>query len=83
MLSLFYDFELLLARVKDVKMQIQIYSSASADNEAKKNRAFLRMQQALIAAQELGDEKMKVLQNILDKIEVKTKQLNHDFKNLG
>lgn len=80
---MFYAFLLFLARVKDVKMQIQIYSNVSVDNETKKNRAFLRMQQALIAAQELGDEKMKVLQNILDKIEVKTKQLNHDFKNLG
>lgn len=41
------------------------------------------MQQALIAAQELGDEKMSILQTILDKIEVKTRLLDQDHKNLG
>lgn len=41
------------------------------------------MQQALIAAQELGDEKMNLLQAILDKIEIKTRLLDQDFKNLG
>lgn len=53
------------------------------DNEKKKNRAYLRMHQALIAAQELGDEKMNVVQNILDKIEMKTRLLEQDYKNLG
>lgn len=41
------------------------------------------MQQALIAAQELGDEKMSLLQSISDKIEMKTRLLDQDFKNLG
>lgn len=40
------------------------------------------MQTALIAAQELGDEKMHILQCITDKIEVKTRLLDQDFKNL-
>lgn len=41
------------------------------------------MEQALIAAQELGDEKMHILQAILDKIEIKTRLLDQDYKNLG
>lgn len=41
------------------------------------------MQQALIAAQELGDEKMGLLQAILEKIEIKTRLLDQDHKNLG
>lgn len=41
------------------------------------------MQTALIAAQELGDEKMQLVQNINDKIEVKVRLLDQDFKNLG
>lgn len=41
------------------------------------------MQQALIAAQELGDEKMSLLQAILEKIENKTRLLDQDHKNLG
>lgn len=52
------------------------------DNPAKKARSISRMQQALIAAQELGDEKMNLLQTILDKIEFKTRLLDQDFKNL-
>lgn len=42
----------------------------------------MRMQQALIAAQELGDEKMSILQSIHEKIEMKTRLLDQDFKNL-
>ncbi|KAJ8945091.1 hypothetical protein NQ318_005271 [Aromia moschata] len=40
------------------------------------------MQQALVAAQELGDEKLSLLQAILDKIEIKTRLLDQDFKKL-
>lgn len=64
-------------------MQTDVWNNISSENTGKKNRAFVRMQQALIAAQELGDEKMNVLQNILDKIEMKTRLLDQDYKNLG
>jgi inhibitor of growth protein 1 len=38
--------------------------------------------QALIAAQELGDEKLQVSQQLNDLIEMKTRQLDQDHKNL-
>lgn len=48
-----------------------------------KKRALVRIQQVLIATQEIGDEKLQVVQNIHDLIENKTRQLDVDFMNLG
>ncbi|KAF2901621.1 hypothetical protein ILUMI_04561 [Ignelater luminosus] len=71
-----------LARVREAETQTELWKSHGSDNPTKKTRAFVRMQQALIAAQELGDEKMNILQTILDKIEIKTRLLDQDHKNL-
>lgn len=71
------------ARVREAAYQTENWKRIGNDNPARKARGFARMQQALIAAQELGDEKMNLLQSILDKIEIKTRLLDQDFKNLG
>ncbi|KAI4463492.1 inhibitor of growth protein [Holotrichia oblita] len=71
-----------LARVRELENQTQIWKNAGSENSSKKTRAAMRMQQALIAAQELGDEKMSILQSIHEKIEMKTRLLDQDFKNL-
>ncbi|KRT78837.1 hypothetical protein AMK59_8298, partial [Oryctes borbonicus] len=71
-----------LARVRELENQTQIWKNAGNENSGKKTRAAMRMQQALIAAQELGDEKMSLLQSILERIEMKTRLLDQDFKNL-
>lgn len=41
-----------------------------------------RIQQSLIAAQELGDEKLQIVTQLQELIDLKTRQLDHDFKNL-
>ncbi|KAF7280275.1 inhibitor of growth protein 1 isoform X2 [Rhynchophorus ferrugineus] len=69
-----------LARVREVTNQQRNIKNCA--NSAQKDKIFKRMQQALIAAQELGDEKMSLLQSISDKIEMKTRLLDQDFKNL-
>ncbi|CAH1174145.1 unnamed protein product [Phaedon cochleariae] len=71
-----------LARVREVSTQTENLKNISKDLPSKRAKSFLRMQQALIAAQELGDEKMHLLQAILDKIEIKTRLLDQDYKNL-
>jgi len=71
-----------LAHVREAENQTEFWKSLGNESSSKKARAFIRMQQALIAAQELGDEKMSILQTILDKIEVKTRLLDQDHKNL-
>ncbi|XP_055606344.1 inhibitor of growth protein 1 [Uranotaenia lowii] len=57
-------------------------TSSSSGNPATK-RAMARMQKSLIAAQELGDEKLQVVQHLQDLIDHKTRQLDQDYKNLG
>lgn len=52
-------------------------------NTAGKSRALNRLQTVLIATQELGDEKLHLVQKVQDLIENKTRQLNLDFQNLG
>ncbi|CAH0561291.1 unnamed protein product [Brassicogethes aeneus] len=70
-----------LARVRDVASQVSSWKCLNHENP-KRTRIGARIQQALIAAQELGDEKMSLLQSILDKIEGKTRMLDLDYKNL-
>lgn len=48
-----------------------------------RRKALLRVQQALIAAQEIGDEKLQIVQQVQDLIENKSRQLDLDYRNLG
>lgn len=48
-----------------------------------KRRSLMRIQQALIAAQEIGDEKLQIVQQVQDLIENKSRQLEVDYRNLG
>jgi len=48
-----------------------------------KRRALMKVQQALIAAQEIGDEKLQIVQQVQDLIENKSRQLEVDYRNLG
>jgi len=43
----------------------------------------VKVQQALIAAQEIGDEKLQIVQQVQDLIENKSRQLEVDYRNLG
>ncbi|XP_012251929.1 inhibitor of growth protein 1 [Athalia rosae] len=45
-------------------------------------RALLKVQQALISAQEIGDEKLQIVQQVQDHIENKSRQLDLDYRNL-
>ncbi|XP_053695113.1 inhibitor of growth protein 1 homolog [Sabethes cyaneus] len=56
-------------------------STTEPSNASK--RVIARIQQGLIAAQELGDEKLQIVQQLQDLIDHKTRQLDQDFKNLG
>lgn len=69
------------AFLKDVEQQQEIIIRKDPESQVRK-RAILRIQQALIAAQEVGDEKLQIVQQINDLIENKARQLDLDFKNL-
>uniref|UniRef100_A0A182M3W2 Inhibitor of growth protein n=1 Tax=Anopheles culicifacies TaxID=139723 RepID=A0A182M3W2_9DIPT len=56
---------------------------ATTEQSQTVKRAVSRIQKSLIAAQELGDEKLQILQQLQDLIDHKTRQLDQDFMNLG
>lgn len=68
------------AFLKEVEQQ-QDSSRCDADLPTKR-RILLRVQQSLIAAQEVGDEKLQIVQTIQDLIENKARQLELDYRNL-
>lgn len=47
-----------------------------------RRRTLARAQQSLISAQEIGDEKLQIVQQIQDLIENKSRQLDLDYRNL-
>ncbi|XP_053966861.1 inhibitor of growth protein 2 [Anastrepha ludens] len=57
-------------------------NNASDANCTRRARAIARMQQSLIQAQELGDEKMQIVNLLQELIDHKTRQLDTDQKNL-
>lgn len=73
--------------LRDVDIFYEQWANCSTNelestNATKRNRAMTRIQQSLIAAQELGDEKLQIVQQLTDLIESKTRQLDQNFKNL-
>ncbi|KDR15717.1 inhibitor of growth protein 1 [Zootermopsis nevadensis] len=68
------------AFLKEVEQQQE--SSRRDSDLATKRRILLRIQQTLIAAQEVGDEKLQIVQTIQDLIENKARQLELDYRNL-
>ncbi|PNF30852.1 Inhibitor of growth protein 1, partial [Cryptotermes secundus] len=73
-------FILVTAFLKEVEQQQE--SSRRDSDLATKRRILLRIQQSLIAAQEVGDEKLQIVQTIQDLIENKARQLELDYRNL-
>lgn len=70
-----------IAYLREVDQQQELLTN---DTEVSiRRRALLRVQQALISAQEIGDEKLQIVQQIQDLIENKSRQLDLDYRNLG
>ncbi|KAI5736665.1 hypothetical protein M8J76_005931 [Diaphorina citri] len=62
--------------------EIETIASQQASSEVFRKRNLSRVQVALIAAQEIGDEKLAILQQVQDIIENKTRQLDGIFCDL-
>ncbi|XP_017845219.1 inhibitor of growth protein 2 [Drosophila busckii] len=67
--------------IRDVDHYYDLYVSqlSSADS---KSRSYARMHQSLIQAQELGDEKMQIVNHLQEIIDAKVRQLDTDQHNL-
>lgn len=73
--------------LRDVDHYYDQWSNCSTNelesaHATKRTRAMARIQQSLIAAQELGDEKLQIVTQLQELIDLKTRQLENDFKNL-
>ncbi|XP_047003067.1 inhibitor of growth protein 1 [Schistocerca americana] len=85
------DLQRLISRMRELDVTYQAYlkeveqhqeSSRSEGDSSARRRNLLRIQQSLIAAQEVGDEKLQIVQQIQDLIENKSRQLDLDYRNL-
>lgn len=77
-----------VAHLRDIDFYYEQWSDCptselEAVKATKRTRAMTRIQQSLIAAQELGDEKLQIVTQLQELIDIKTRQLDHDYKNLG
>ncbi|XP_055714247.1 inhibitor of growth protein 1 [Phlebotomus papatasi] len=91
------DVQKYLSRIREIDVQFRAHLrdadyyyeqwSNCPTNElesanAKRSRAMARIWQSFIASQELGDEKLQIVTQLQELIDQKTRQLDHDFKNL-
>ena len=52
-------------------------------DSVQKKRSLIQIQRGLIKSQEIGDEKLQLVQQIIELIENRTRQLEQDLENLG
>ncbi|XP_055677548.1 inhibitor of growth protein 1 [Lutzomyia longipalpis] len=91
------DVQKYLSRIREIDVQFRAHlrdsdyyyeqwsncpTSELESANAKRSRAMARIQQSFIASQELGDEKLQIVTQLQELIDQKTRQLEHDFKNL-
>ncbi|XP_055906615.1 inhibitor of growth protein 1 [Eupeodes corollae] len=90
------DVQRHLSRIRDIDVQYRShlrdvdyyyvqwksFTTSSENSTNRRARAMARMQQSLISAQELGDEKMQIVNQLQELIDQKTRQLDSDQKNL-
>ncbi|XP_075145429.1 uncharacterized protein LOC142220279 [Haematobia irritans] len=90
------DIQRHLSRIHDIDVQYRsllrdvdhyydlwrTLQNGGESNTIRRARSVTRMQQSLIQAQELGDEKMQIVTQLQELIDLKTRQLDTDQKNL-
>lgn len=68
--------------VRDAEAHLAVCIGPNTE-ERRRGRAALRLQAALVAAQEIGDEKLQMVQLLQDLIDNKHRGLDADKKKLG
>ena len=65
--------------------ELEIHRDAVQRNEEsnQRDRALVSLQRMLIKTQELGDEKLRLVSQIIELIETRSRQLDQDVENLG
>lgn len=68
--------------LRDAEAQLALCVNTSME-ERRRTRAAARLQSALVAAQDIGDEKLQVVQLLQDLIDNKQRALETDHKKLS
>lgn len=76
------QFPLLIECLREAEKHLAVCIGANTE-ERRRSRAALRLQTVLVAAQEIGDEKLQVVQILQDLIDNKQRSLDADHKKLG
>ncbi|KAH8351184.1 hypothetical protein KR084_009412 [Drosophila pseudotakahashii] len=88
------DVQRQLSRIRDIDVQYRILirdvdhyydlylSQQNSPDDTRRSRSIKRMHQSLIQAQELGDEKMQIVNHMQEIIDGKLRQLDTDQQNL-
>ena len=77
--------ELDMSQHQDLLTELEILITqfeAEKDDPAAQKKTLARMQLPLIASQDIGDDKIQIVQTLTDTIENKVRQLEHDSQNL-
>lgn len=70
--------------MRDIESLATQYHECITDGKMEEKCRLLRKAQSiLISAQELGDEKLQIVQQLQDLIENRTRSLDNDYKNIG
>lgn len=73
---------MLIDYIREIDQQQDVLSKSGLDAVTRQT-ALEKLEQALLAARRIGDDKIQIVQVIQDLIENKTRQLDTDFRNLG
>lgn len=76
-----YVFLFLPECLREAEKHLAVCIGANTE-ERRRSRAALRLQTVLVAAQEIGDEKLQVVQILQDLIDNKQRSLDADHKKL-
>ena len=67
--------------LKDIRQHQEV--CVKEGDSVQKKRSLIQIQRGLIKSQEIGDEKLQLVQQIIELIENRTRQLEQDLENLG
>ncbi|RWS29197.1 inhibitor of growth protein 1-like protein [Leptotrombidium deliense] len=74
-----HRYQQLLATLES--MWESVLSEDSSNNENRRKKCLLNIQRCLIEIQEISDEKLFIIQSVLDQLDSKARQLDSDYRN--
>lgn len=74
------DYETSLSRLENHLTKFSRHNSKIDSNDLKQLKLLLATQHCLVQMQEISDNKLSIIQDALDQLDNKSRELDHDFK---